>query len=275
MAAARPGAYDSISEDAKTKANRKHMPVERKERESEILARLAREGSLSVSLLSRDLGVSEVTIRTDLRHLETRGLLARTHGGAEATGYRNVLERQLQHAAEKSRIGAAAADLVEDNDLVMIEAGTTCAEIVAHLGGRRGVRILTNSTLVVQQARLHPELTVVLTGGTFHRTSESLVGPAALRTLADFNVRLAFFGTDGFNARYGLTTAFAEGAEVIRAMQARAQESWLVADSSKYGKAGFVRVTDLADLTGVITDTALGADARQELTNSGVRARFV
>ena len=129
------------------------MAIERGERESSILTRLAREGSVTVAGLSRDLGVSEVTIRTDLRNLEDRGLLARTHGGAEATGYRNVLERQLQHAGEKARIGAAAAELVGDDDLIMIEAGTTCAEIVSHLGGRKGVQILTNSTLVLRQAR--------------------------------------------------------------------------------------------------------------------------
>ncbi len=251
------------------------MSIERSERESLILARLAREGSLTVASLSRQLGVSEVTIRADLRTLEDQGLLARTHGGAEATGYRNVLERQLQHSAEKERVAAAAAGLVRDNDVIMIEAGTTCAEIVAHLGGLRGVRILTNSTLVLRHARLYPSLTVVLTGGTFNRASESLVGPGALAALEEFNVRLAFFGTDGFSAGRGLTTAFAEGAEVIRAMRARANESWLVADSSKYGKAGFVSVMDLADLTGVITDSALSPESQAELSNSGLDVRFV
>jgi len=251
------------------------MSIDRTERGSLILARLAREGSLSVASLSRQLGVSEVTVRTDLRNLEERGLLARTHGGAEATGYRNVLERQLQHSVEKGRIAAAAAELVHDDDLIMIEAGTTCVEIVAHLGGRRGVQILTNSTLVLRHARLYPGLTVILTGGTFHRTSESLVGPGALRAIEDFNVRLAFFGTDGFSAGRGLTTAFAEGAEVIRAMKARAAESWLVADSSKYGKAGFVSVMDLSELVGVITDSGLAADSRTDLINGGLSVRFV
>jgi len=259
----------------KVKRKGASMASERGEREASILARVAREGSVLVSALSREFGVSEVTVRTDLRSLEERGLLVRTHGGAEATGYRNVLERQQQHVDEKQRIGAAAAELVQDNDLVMIEAGTTCAQIVAHLGARRGVRILTNSTLVVRHARLYPGLTVVLTGGTFHRTSESLVGPVALRAIEDFNVRLAFFGTDGFSAGRGLTTAFSEGAEVIQAMRARAAESWLVADSSKYGKAGFVRVMPLAGLTGVITDSGMSAGSRTDLLTSGVSARFV
>ena len=251
------------------------MSIERTERETYMLGRLAREGSLMVGALARELGVSEVTIRTDLRSLEERGLLSRTHGGAEATGYRNVLERLLQHAAEKDRIARAAAELVADNDLIMIEAGTTCAQIVTHLTGRRGVQILTNSTLVVRHARAHPGLTVILTGGTFNRVSESMVGSVAVRSIEDFNVRLAFFGTDGFTAGRGLTTGFAEGAEVIRAMKARAAESWLVADSSKYGRAGFVSVMDLAELTGVITDSGMTAAALTDLNNSGLSVRIV
>ncbi|MFZ0529041.1 MAG: DeoR/GlpR family DNA-binding transcription regulator [Propionicimonas sp.] len=251
------------------------MTIERTERESYMLGQLAREGSLSVSALARNLGVSEVTIRTDLRNLEDRGALVRTHGGAEATGYRNVLERQLQHASEKDRIAAAAAELVQDHDHITIEAGTTCAQIVNHLSGRKGVQILTNSTLVVRQARLNPALSVILCGGTFHRPSESLVGPIALRTIAEFNVRLAFFGTDGFSVAGGLTTGFAEGAEVIRAIKSRAAESWLVADSSKYGQAGFVHVTELGALTGVITDTGLSAEAKNDLNSSGLEVRYV
>lgn len=251
------------------------MSIERTERETHILGRLAREGSISVATLAKDLRVSEVTIRTDLRTLEERGVLARTHGGAAATGYRNVLERQLQHASEKDRIAAAAAELVQDDDLIMIEAGTTCAKIISHLGGRKGVQVLTNSTLVFSYARSNPGLSVILTGGTFHRTSESLVGSVALRTILDFNVRLAFFGTDGFTAGRGLTTGFAEGAEVIRAMKAHAAESWLVADSSKYGRAGFVSVVPLAELTGVITDSGLAAESQQDLISSASAARFV
>ena len=116
---------------------------------------------------------------------------------------------------------------------------------------------------------------MILTGGAFNRTSESMVGSVALRTIEDFNVRLAFFGTDGFTAGRGLTTGFAEGAEVIRAMKARAAESWLVADSSKYGRAGFVSVMGLAELTGVVTDSGLATQALNDLNNSGPRVRIV
>jgi DeoR family galactitol utilization operon repressor len=248
-------------------------PMHRREREAFILDALSRDGSLSVAQLARDLDVSEVTIRAQLRELETRGLLSRTHGGAHSTSAQNVLERQREHEEEKERIAVAAAHLVEDGDRLMIEAGTTTSRIVRHLVGRRGVQIVTNSTLVFAAARHNTGLTVILTGGTFHRPSESMVGPIALRAIRDFHVRLAFVGTDGFTIRRGLSTQFAEGAEVIAAMHDQADATWLVADSSKFGRAGFVRVLDLADLTGIVSDSGLAPEARSSLATTRVDLR--
>lgn len=248
--------------------------LDRRGREGYILEVLSREGVLSVGQLARELNVSEVTIRGQLTELEGRGLLARTHGGARSTSAQNVLERQRVHPEEKDRIARAAAELVRDGDRVMIEAGTTTSAIVRHLTGRHGVQIVTNSTLVFSHARHNPALTVIMTGGTFHRPSESLVGPVALRAIRDFHVRLAFVGTDGFTARRGLTTQFAEGAEVIAAMHDQADETWLVADSSKFGQAGFVRVLDLGDLAGIVTDEALAGAARREVRSANPALRL-
>jgi DeoR family galactitol utilization operon repressor len=153
----------------------------------------------------------------------------------------------------------------------MLEAGTTTAAVIRHLTGRSGVQVVTNSTLAFAAARLNPALRLLLTGGQFHAESESLVGYGALRTIADFNVRRAFIGTDGFTAERGLTTQFADGADVIRAMHARAEETWLLADSSKYGRAGFVTVLPLPELTGVITDAGIGEESAEALRNAGIQ----
>lgn len=242
------------------------MTVGRASRETYILDLLAKDGSLSVSALSRDLGVSEVTVRTNLRDLESKGLLTRTHGGAQRTSVVDVLDRQRSRIDEKDRIAAAAADLVVDGDAIMIEAGTTTALVARYLANKRGVQIVTNSTLVFAYARQNPQLKVILTGGEFHRESESLVGPVALRTIHDFNVRLAFVGTDGFTSDRGMTTQFPQGAEVLAAMRDRAEETWLLADSSKYGRAGFVSVLPLSGLAGIITDSGLAPEAVEQLT---------
>lgn len=249
--------------------------TEVRDREAYILDLLAKDGSLSVAALSRDLGVSEVTIRSNLRSLEERGLLSRTRGGAEIGTRHTVQRRARDHAEQKERIARAAAALVRDNDRLMIEAGTTTALIPRHLSGRHGVQILTNSTLVFNQARLNPALTVILTGGTFHPESESLVGPLTCSAIRHFNVRLAFVGTDGFTSDRGLTTLFPEGAEVLEAIRERAEEIWLLADSSKYGRAGFVNVMGLDELTGIITDTGLGPDSLRVLNECAPTVRVV
>lgn len=251
------------------------MTEELADRERLILDLITAKGSASVSGLALDLGVSEVTIRSDLRSLEEKGLVGRTRGGVYPAFHRDILERQRQHVEEKHRIAKAAADLVRDGDRIMIEAGTTTALVARYLIGKRDVQVVTNSTLVFSYARLNPALAITMTGGIFRRETESMVGPLAVRSIEDFNVRLAFVGTDGFGVARGMTTQLVEGAEIVRAMCARAEESWLLADSSKYGKTGFVSVLPLSGVDGIVTDSGLGAAARAEISELGARIEIV
>jgi len=241
------------------------MTVEREQRELQIMDRLNVDGALTVSGLAAELGVSEVTIRGDLRTLEEQGMLVRTRGGARPTTWKSVVAREQINVDAKQRIAQLAASMIGDEDTVMLEAGTTAATIVRYLGGRRGVQIVTNSALVFNSARSNPALNVILTGGVFRRESESFVGPTAERAIADFNTRIAFVGTDGFSADRGLTARFVEGAQIASLMCERAEETWLVADSTKYGQAGFVSFLPLGQLTGIITDSGLSAEAVKAL----------
>jgi DeoR family galactitol utilization operon repressor len=245
------------------------------DRERTILKLLSERGALSVSLLSRELGVSEVTIRSDLNALEERGLLNRSRGGAHPALHHGIVERQQQNLEQKNRIARAAAELVRDGDRIMIEAGTTTALVARHLLGKRDVHVVTNSTLVFSYGRLNPALQITLTGGEFRRETESMVGPVALRTLAGLNVRLAFVGTDGFSLEKGMTTQLFEGGAIVKAMRERAEKTYLLADSSKYGKTGFVNVLDLSEVDGVITDSGLGDEAARALSESSIRCTIV
>jgi DeoR family galactitol utilization operon repressor len=245
--------------------------TEKPTREAHILDQLARDGGVLVAALSRELGVSEVTIRSDLRDLEAAGLLQRTHGGAQASSFQTVLERQRNRRGAKQRIAAAAAALVRDGDAVMIEAGTTTALVAAALTGRHAITVVTNSTLALAAARLDPGLRMILAGGRFHPGMESFTGSDTLGIVGGYNVRLAFVGTDGFSAEHGLTTPFTDGADVVRAMCRQADEAWLVADSSKLGRAGFVRVLGLDQVTGVVTDKGIGQVAADEIRALGTK----
>jgi DeoR family galactitol utilization operon repressor len=244
--------------------------AELSDREKIILDRLSAEGSVSVGALARDLGLSEVTIRGDLKTLEEKGWVNRKRGGAAAAMHRDILERQRIFAAEKNAIARSAADLVHDGDVIMIEAGTTTALIARYLSGKRDIHIVTNSTLVFSYARLNPNLQITMTGGEFRRPTESLVGPIALETIGRLNVRLAFVGTDGFTLERGMTTHLMEGAEIVKAMKAHAQKTVLVADSSKYGKTGFTSVLPLSAMDLILTDSNLAPAAETQLRDAQI-----
>ncbi len=245
------------------------------ERERKIIDSLADEGSLSVTRLSESLGVSVVTIRTDLKNLEDLGYLERTHGGATPSFHSNVLDRLRERPAEKARIAKAAAAMVRDGDRIMIEAGTTTALVMRHLGGRRDVHIVTNSALVLTWARSNPSLSVTVVGGEYRRLTESLVGPLALDAISRYNVRLAFVGTDGLSVERGMTTHLAEGAEIVKAMVSRAETSVLLADSSKYMRSGFVSVLPLSGVDTIIMDDGLASVAAEEIRTASVDLRLV
>jgi len=246
------------------------MSIELNERERIILDKLSADGSVSVGALARDLGLSEVTIRGDLRELEDKGWINRKWGGATASMHRMILERQKVFVEQKNAIAKAAAKLVQDGDVIMIEAGTTTALIARFLVEKQDVHIVTNSTLVFSYARMYPNLQITMVGGEFRRSTESTVGPIALETLGRVNVRLAFVGTDGFSIERGMTTHLIEGAEIVKTMKAHAQTTVLVADSSKYGKFGFINVLPLSAMDLIITDGELDNTAEKELIEAGI-----
>jgi DeoR family galactitol utilization operon repressor len=243
------------------------------DRERIILNRLSADGSVTVTAMAKELGLSEVTIRGDLKTLEDRGWLNRTRGGAAPAFHRHILERQQARREEKDAIARAAAELVRDGDVIMLEAGTTIALAAKYLQGKRDVHIVTNSTLVFSYARMNPMLQITMTGGEFRRPTESLVGPIALDTISRLNVRLAFVGTDGFTLDRGMTTHLPEGAEIVKAMKAHAETTVLLADSRKFGKTGFISVLPLGKMDLIITDWGLPDAAAEELTEAGITIR--
>jgi DeoR family galactitol utilization operon repressor len=245
------------------------------EREREIVRLLAEDPNVSVGHLSDSLGVSTVTVRSDLNNLAQKGVILRTRGGATPAFHPNVIVRQNLRMEEKNRIAQAAADLVDDGDTVMIEAGTTTALIAKYLLGKRFVNIVTNSALILPFARINPGIHLTVVGGEFRPATESFVGPVAMAELERFHVRLAFVGTDGFSLEGGLTTHLVEGAEVVRKMAERSEEIVLVADSSKHGRIGFVHVLPVSRLSRLVTDTGLPAEAEAALEDAGIQVSRV
>jgi DeoR family fructose operon transcriptional repressor len=251
------------------------IPAERHQR---IQALLEQRSVASIAELSELLSVSEATIRRDLETLEGRGLLERTHGGA-------ILTRRLPtepfyaqsasvHRAEKQRIGAAAAALVADGEAVFINSGTTTTEVMRHLALRPDVRRVTVITTNVSGAldARHPELDLLLLGGSFRPQSNAVVGDSALRTLQQMNADKAFIGVDGFSLKGGLTTPVLAEAEVARLMVERTRGAVVVvADSSKWGVVSNFEIAALEQVQVLVSDDDLPPTAAADLSNLGVR----
>ncbi len=248
------------------------------EREQRVLQLLVDGTDRSVAGIASILGVSQVTTRNLLSGLAEKGLLIRTWGGAIPAVHPEIMRRVQTREEEKRSIAQEAASMVEDGDTIMIEAGTTTALVASYLLGRR-VTAVTSSMLVVPYARANPAMRLTVVGGEFRPATESVVGPVALEQLASFYVRLAFIGTDGFSVEHGLSAHLPEGGEIVRAMARQSEQTVLVADSSKWGRKGFVSVLPLSEVDVVVSDHGLEEklteDDRQALSEAGCRLKLV
>ncbi|MDD4869448.1 MAG: DeoR/GlpR family DNA-binding transcription regulator [Kiritimatiellae bacterium] len=240
------------------------------ERRKKIVELLSDNNDLPVTKISKLLEVSVVTIRNDLNSLADEGLIVRTHGGALPAFHKNILDRQKSMVEEKNRIAKAAAQLVNDGDKIMIIAGTTAVLMAKYLLGKRDVHIITNSTLILPYARVNPSLHVTVVGGEFKSSAEGIVGALALKNLEQFHVQTAFLGADGFSLKTGVTADLLETAEVGRKMAENSGKRVLLADSSKYGKAGFALIVPINRMDLIITDNKLAKKEMELLKENGL-----
>jgi DeoR family transcriptional regulator of aga operon len=238
--------------------------VRKADRFGRILERLAANGSVGVADLARELGVSEATVRRDLRALDEQRLLERAHGGAISHGtvYELPVRYRGGHAREeKQRIARAALDRVADGDVVALTGGTTTTEVARQLVRRAEISVVTNALNIAAELAVRPNVKLVVTGGVARGASYELVGPLADATLRSINVDIAFVGVDGIDVRAGLTTQNETEAATDRGMIERSRRVIVVADGSKLGRVAFASICPLASADELITDT--GADGEE------------
>lgn len=247
------------------------LPAERHRRIQNILGE---RHVVRVSALSDLLGVSEVTVRRDLEALERRGSLERIHGGAVATrrihAEPRYLEAMTTYPDEKRLIGRAAARLVEPGDTVFLNGGTTTLEVFRHLDVS-GVKVVTNHVgMALESADRGVEL--VLIGGHYRPSSNSLVGPFATDNLRRVNANRAFIGAEGVSRRSGVTTPSAVEAEIAGLMIGRTRgEIVVVADHSKMGTVADFVIAGLDRVDLLVTDGELDGEYRAGLEEADVQ----
>ena len=236
-------------------------------RRDEIVELVQMNGKVKVSELSERYNISEVSIRKDLEALEAQGHLSRIHGGAVGMNklYINMdlTERYKTNSAAKKAVAELAASFIEDNDTIMMNAGTTLTYVLRALRGKKNISIVTNSIQNATEAALYPSFNVILLGGELDSQYQFTYGQDAISQLQNYHATKCILSVDGITAESGLTLYYSNEAELARKMIECSDKLIVAADSTKIGKNVFARITDASKADVILTNKT---DNQKELT---------
>jgi len=224
------------------------------QRKQLVLDVLRRTGHVIAKDLSQELGLSEDTIRRDLRELAADGRLQRVHGGAlpSSPALGNFAARLTIASEEKQMIGRAAAQMVRPGQVVILDGGTTTLQIARHFPADLRATVVTHSPTIAVELAGHAHIEVVLIGGRLFKHSVVSVGAAALEAIARIHADIFFMGVTGIHPEIGLTTGDLEEAHIKRVFSQAAAETIVLASPEKLDAASPYVIAQIREITGMI-----------------------
>ncbi|MEO8336739.1 MAG: DeoR/GlpR family DNA-binding transcription regulator [bacterium] len=242
------------------------------QRKRHILDVLARDGQVVAKALSAELELSLDTIRRDLRELALAGLLLRVHGGAlpASPAVVNLAGRERLAPDAKRAIGRAAALLIQRDQVVVLDGGTTTLQLVRHLPADLRATIVTHSPTIAVALVDHPQVEVLLIGGRLFKHSVVAVGAAAMDAIRGIRADLYFMGVTGVHPEVGLTTGDYEEALIKRAFSTSAADTVVLASSDKLGAASPYVIAPITEASSIITELGVTDDVVSAYAALGV-----
>jgi len=252
------------------------------ERQQHIREALEAKGMVSIVEMADRLGVSQMTVRRDMQALQRQGHVSLVSGGAQRIGRisaeLSLAEKCKLQYAEKMAIAQRAASFVSPGMAVYFDAGTTClavAEAVTRQPElRNSIIAVTNDFTIANHLMLKSNCRLYHTGGEVLRDNKSCIGETTSNVISRLNIDLAFLSTSSWNHTWMSTPNEAKIVVKIAAVQA-SERTFLVSDSTKYGRVGFFNIIELTELDGIICDTGLPEDAQEQLVRAGVNLMLV
>jgi DeoR family transcriptional regulator of aga operon len=269
------------TEEAVERRTEKKLPRFSEERRRFILQCLDREGSVLVSDLAEELVVSAVTIRNDLKSLADEGLAFRTHGGAVKADFtlvdRSLSEKQKLYSEAKSAIARKAATFIREGQSIILDSGSTTAEIARSIKllRKEQITVITNAINIALELMDASGVQVILTGGMLRKESSSVVGPLAEETLSRLTADIFFMGVDGFDPHFGFMTPNLAEAGINQQMIKIAREVIVVTDPSKFGRRSLAVICPTDQVKRIITTSQLDEEYRRETDAAGVELILV
>ncbi len=253
------------------------------ERRQKIVAFIEQNDGATVGELSRRYSVSEATVRRDLIQLSKDGLVERGHGGAAPRRPRKsqglpelpVLERAGLRVSEKRSIGRAAARYVEDGDVILINGGTTTAEMVPFLGAARDVTVITNGLNIASLLAPLTNIKTVITGGVLRNSELSMLGALTEDALHNLRADKLFMSSPAIHVDYGFSADDMLEVESDRNMMASAKEITVLADHTKFGNIAMMRVAPIERVRRIITDSGTSGEVVAACEEQGVEVEVV
>ncbi|WGL97599.1 transcriptional repressor AgaR [Arsenophonus sp. aPb] len=255
------------------------MSTDTIKRRETIIDMLYHDGSVKVATLSQRFNVSLVTIRNDLRYLEKKGCALRSYGGAMANN-KFAFDRPFQIKGQIDRalkilIAAKAAEFVQDGDSLILDSGSTTAEMVPFLRNHHALVVMTNALNIAYQLANFEQIDVMVLGGNTRKNSYSIYGSVAEQQLAQYRFNTLFLGVDGFDLEAGITTPHPGEAHLNRIMCDVAHQIIAVTDGSKFGRKSFCLICETKQIHHLITDSRIPKQYREKLAELGVNVIIV
>jgi DeoR/GlpR family transcriptional regulator of sugar metabolism len=242
------------------------------QRKQYILDILRREGQVVAKAVSQELGLSEDTIRRDLRELAQEGLLQRVHGGAlpASPAIVDFAGREEILLDSKVAIGRTAAGLVKDGQVVILDGGTTNVQVARHLSRSLRATIVTHSARIAMELVDHSSVEVILIGGRLFKHSIVSVGAAAIEAISHIQADMYFMGVTGVHPQAGLSTGDYEEAYVKAALCRQAADTFVLASQEKLGAASPYVITPLSEVSGLIVENDTPDEALRPYVGLGL-----
>lgn len=241
-----------------------------------IIERIQENSTVDVEDLAVEFDVSSMTIRRDLRELDKKGLVQRTHGGAikldNSTQINSNFDLRINNEKDKKiEICKKAAQFVEDGDILFIDCGTTLFHLSKLITGFKNLKVITNSIPVVSELLEFPNIKVSLIGGEVDSNRKATYGKKTEDAICGYHATKAFIGADGVSIQGGISSYDEKESIITKNMALNSEKVYLLCDSSKIGKNSFVKFLPSSILNYLITDSELDVSFLEEFKNQNIK----